>query len=210
VAHSHRPFESFVSLEISSKMELEEDKQYLECSVSDSVQASQLTSASSSSSSNSVGSIKWVDPASLGKRWKSDLWSTGLFMVSHCLIDGKRNIKCIACEQLNRVHCDWNSPKVYDGTSAPGNHAETDHSLLPKVADWLKREQARKQQIQAKQIADAQSLKKASCDDSLFLFSIFCDRFLPATCVLFPSNCAMEVLMVGCVLSRLVMLVLVH
>ena len=47
------------------------------------------------------------------------------------------NAKYKACEELNRTHCEWNSPKDYDGTSAPSNHAETEHSLLPKVAGWI-------------------------------------------------------------------------
>ena len=49
-------------------------------------------SASSYSSSSSAVKIKWLDPASLGKRWKSDLV---IFVVSDCIINGKRKIQSV-------------------------------------------------------------------------------------------------------------------
>lgn len=51
----------------------------------------------------------WVSPVTLGKKWDSELWSTGLFVVSHAVFAGKRKVKCLACEQLHRSRSGWES-----------------------------------------------------------------------------------------------------
>src|SRR5271157_3212472 len=63
----------------------------------------------STSTAGTAASITWVSPTTLGKKWDSELWSTDLFVVSHAVFAGKRKIKCLACEQLHRSRCGWES-----------------------------------------------------------------------------------------------------
>ena len=65
--------------------------------------------AVSTFSTGTATSITWVSPATLGKKWDSELWSTGLFVVSRAVLAGKRKVKCLACEQLHRSRSGWES-----------------------------------------------------------------------------------------------------
>jgi hypothetical protein len=65
--------------------------------------------AVSTSCTGTAPSITWVSPATLGKKWDSELWSTDLFVVSRAVFAGKRKVKCIACEQLHRSRSGWES-----------------------------------------------------------------------------------------------------
>lgn len=91
------------------EMELKED------SAADSSRASQpsvfCSAPASASSSASSSKIIWVHPPTLGPRFDSGVWETRLFVVSKLPIDGHRNIKCLACEELRKSlgGDDWHS-----------------------------------------------------------------------------------------------------
>jgi len=68
--------------------------------------------SSESASTPSIGtaaSITWFRPATLRKKWDSELRSADLFVVSHAVFAGQRTIKCLACEQLHRSRSGWES-----------------------------------------------------------------------------------------------------
>jgi hypothetical protein len=147
--------------------------------------SSSAYSSSSSSSSQPAPSITWVSPASLGKRWSSDVWSTDIFLVSSREIENKRKIKCLPCSEmkvfsLSPQNQDWaQGQQNLAGTSAVSHHARTYHSDLPKVAEWIKRDSSSRQSnLEQKQAVNA-SRKEVSVS-SIFsiywicFFSVFC------------------------------------
>ena len=82
-----------------------------DCIAQEEGSASQYSVSSSAYAAASSSKVIFVHPPTLGKKFDSDVWETGLFQVSKVLIDGVRKIKCLACEQLGKSlggH-DWHS-----------------------------------------------------------------------------------------------------
>lgn len=135
----------------------------------------------------------WIDRSS-DRSFSSDVWQLGLFMCSSTKCEhGHYKIKCLVCEQHKASFI-----RTLE-TNSMAYHAEHTHPKLPKVSEWLHKNDVNAEVARAQKAAQSSQLIQVCSHCSFFL--VECD-----ICILYIRNSSKGAWMDICDLCQELML----